>query len=121
MMQIKNAPKCSCGTPMILVASRLSLRWLCEKCYPNYPNRSKPLPHCPKCGIELKDEITGKWYCTSCKLSLKPRPHDIMICENDAVPIYREIIDNSVFYWWDESTPTPTHRPWKGPKKESEE
>lgn len=113
-MKIKNAPKCSCEMPMVLVAKRLSLRWLCEKCYPNYPNRSKPLPRCPKCGIELKDEVTGKWRCSVCKMAFKPRPHDIYICADDAIPIYRETTDDSVFYWWDESTSTLTYDPWRG-------
>ena len=109
---IRNAPKCVCGTTLELGWDGVKLVWVCPRCYPKFPNRSKPPLHCPQCGEPFEG---NEFLCKKCGDSFTPRPWDILVRLPDQnIGFYRELADEDIWYWIKENVKLD---PWRGVRR----
>jgi len=102
---VKNPPKCRCGQLTQLAQKEGRLFWVCFKCYPKFPERMHPYPLCPLCGAEMEAWAGSDFQCNSCHELFRPRYWDYYVIPSGAVPLYHEIKNEDIWYWW-RTTPT---------------
>lgn len=111
-MTLDGAPNHRCGTPMELGVVNRRVVFRCVRCFPKFPERTKPVLQCPVCGKDLSMQPWPRLDvdCRNCGRWFQICPMDVPEDEPGMTPVYGELAEEDVMHY--EDLKRPRYVPW---------